>query len=58
MTLIQKYDSEMNPLDKSLAKSKRRHGLKMIDRKWAPRIAAGKKMASTMNEALKRIKNK
>lgn len=44
--------------DKSLAKSKRRHGLKMIDRKWAPVLAKGKAMAQSLakTRALDKLK--
>jgi len=35
--------------DKSLGKSKRRHALKEIDRKWAPHLAKGKAMNQALN---------
>lgn len=42
--------------DKSFVKSKRRHALKEIDRKWKPKLEAGKSMAKALAETLKKAK--
>ncbi len=39
---------------KAIQKSLRRHGLKEIDRKWAPRLKAIKEMRSSLRETLKK----
>lgn len=39
-------------------KSERRHGLKMIDKKWAPSLVAGKAMKQKLEVANKMLKNK
>lgn len=35
-----------------IQKSKRRHALKEIDRKWAPKLKAGKEMAESLRHTL------
>lgn len=38
--------------EKSIKKSIMRHGIKEIDRKWAPRLKASKDMASSLRSTL------
>ncbi len=40
--------------DSAIRKSKRRYGLKQIDKKWKGRIEQGKSMAKIMSEALRK----
>ena len=47
-------DYDKKPTASSLRKSIRRHALKEVDRKWAPRLAQGK----AMSKALEHFKNK